>query len=103
MRGRNPCQVSVVSRWHLFSRWHLAQIYLSLCVCLSVPFLLRYWVKSPRCSQVLSSKLISYLVGLLMLEIGPHKTFVCTEQPKQRIIADISYVHSASYVQTRHP
>jgi len=38
-----------------------------------------------------------------MLEIGPRKAFVCTEQHKQRINSDISYVHAASYVRTRHP
>ena len=37
-----------------------------------------------------------------MLEIGPHKAFVCMEQHKKRINADIFYVHAASDVRTRH-
>lgn len=38
-----------------------------------------------------------------MLEIGLRKTFVCTEQHKQRINADIAYAHAAGDFRTRHP
>lgn len=37
-----------------------------------------------------ASKLVfSHLVEHLMLEIGPREAFICTEQHKQRINADI--------------